>query len=46
MVHLWHLFVLPDERRGWHALGEPLNPELGLAFAEYRIAFAEKDFAM
>jgi GNAT superfamily N-acetyltransferase len=81
MVHLWHLFVLPDwwgscvadvlhrefiteastegyanarlytpaaherarrfyERRGWRALGEQLNPELGLAVAEYRIALA------
>jgi GNAT superfamily N-acetyltransferase len=25
------------ERRGWHALGEQLNPELGLALAEYRM---------
>jgi GNAT superfamily N-acetyltransferase len=27
------------ERRGWRALGEQLNPELGLALAEYRIDF-------
>lgn len=27
------------ERHGWHSLGEQLNPELGLALAEYRIAF-------
>lgn len=26
------------ERRGWRSLGEQLNPELGLAVAEYRIA--------
>ena len=25
------------ERRGWRSLGEQLNPELGLALAEYRI---------
>lgn len=28
------------ERRGWHAQGEQLNPELGLAVAEYRIDFS------
>lgn len=27
------------ERRGWHPLGEQLNPELGLALAEYRLDF-------
>jgi GNAT superfamily N-acetyltransferase len=27
------------ERRGWRALGEQLNPELGLALAEYRLEF-------
>jgi GNAT superfamily N-acetyltransferase len=27
------------ERRGWRALAEQLNPELGLALAEYRIDF-------
>lgn len=27
------------ERRGWRSVGEKLNPELGLALAEYRIAF-------
>jgi GNAT superfamily N-acetyltransferase len=29
------------ERRDWRALGEQLNPELGLALAEYRINFAQ-----
>ena len=28
------------ERRGWRALGEQLNPELGLALAEYRLDLA------
>lgn len=29
------------ERRGWDPLGEQLNPELGLALAEYRLVFRE-----
>ncbi len=29
------------ERRGWRSLGEQLNPELGLALAEYRIDFRQ-----
>ena len=30
------------EHRGWRSHSEQLNPELGLALAEYRIAFASK----
>jgi GNAT superfamily N-acetyltransferase len=29
------------ERRGWRSLSEQLNPELGLALAEYRIDFRQ-----